>query len=148
MREFTPDEKIVVGLAAAPDGSTVVILGISEASFAAIADGRTHTADLRKVGLGVQVIVMRGKDRMNIAAQLGDVNAVLGKEPHDLGIDTPPGEPELMDAVSKLRAVCNTEIAFINGQHRTPRVIEFARVNAVLRACDVVFAAADRKPSK
>lgn len=80
------DWQLLVGMGEDAGGCKVVTLGITEAGIEHLAkDGsKTHTVDLRAVGLDVKIILHRGKDRQALRKQLGEFGRGGGEL--DLGI--------------------------------------------------------------
>jgi hypothetical protein len=66
------DSRILVALGTGVDIGDVstVILGLTDATWADIADGKAQDIDLTKIGIPAQLLVMRGKDHNDIKLQL------------------------------------------------------------------------------
>lgn len=94
------EHKLLVGLGS-PEvrgGPTTVVLGMTPAGFEHMKDDYTHTVDLRKVGINVQIMIFRGDTHAEMASVIGSGLAEIGIPVHDmrgtgelpdLGIDEP-----------------------------------------------------------
>lgn len=71
VRAQTTQEKCMFGLAAQDDGSPVAIIGIPEAAWRYMADGKTHTFDLRSLGFPVQIMLFGARDHRHALDMLG-----------------------------------------------------------------------------
>lgn len=74
------DQRVTVAIGEPLDGVQqvpTVILGMPQGAWDFMADGLTHTFDLTKVGVPVQVIIFRGKDGLDVKGKLFDANAFL-----------------------------------------------------------------------
>jgi len=64
LKEFTAEERLTIAIGMPKPGHEgdghVIVLGMSEAGFAAMADGRTHTVVLHSVGIPVSIVISRG----------------------------------------------------------------------------------------
>lgn len=86
-----PEEKMVFAISEL-DGQPLIVLGIPEAAWEFMKDGKTHHFDLSKVGIPVKVMVFGGKDQAECLKVITDANAARGiatlSEPgKDYGID-------------------------------------------------------------
>lgn len=87
VKPLLPNERVVVGIGADATGVSdiaTVVIGVPEAAFHAIADGRTHTVSLTQFGLPVEIIIFRGKDVADCRAIIGETSKTLGKSDRDL----------------------------------------------------------------
>jgi hypothetical protein len=94
------ERKVVVGIGT-PEiagGPPTIILGMTPQAWDAMAGEGTHTFDLRKVGVNVQILMFRGESHAAIAETLASGAAMMGApftdarkngELPDLGIDDP-----------------------------------------------------------
>ena len=95
------NNKVLVGIGSpdAPGSPPTIVLGVSKAAWEFMQNGMTHTFDLRKVGVPVQ-IVMFGADSQDDCAALMQQGAAAAGAPFvdargkdgnlpDLGIDDP-----------------------------------------------------------
>lgn len=73
------DPRILVALGTGVDigSAPTVILGLTEATWADIADGRAQDIDLRKLGIPATLLIMRGKDHNDIKLQLAKAAKAL-----------------------------------------------------------------------
>jgi hypothetical protein len=91
-----PDpEKVVFCIAENERGGTDVVLGLSEASWEYMKDGKTHTFDLTKLGLPIRIFLFGGPDREWCYQQLEAHNRRLGietldKRGDDFSVQGPP----------------------------------------------------------
>jgi hypothetical protein len=75
--EPSKPEKVVFGIGEDAKGTKTVIIGVSDASWKYMRDGRTHTLDLTGLGLPIQIILFGGRTQEGIKALLakaGDEN--------------------------------------------------------------------------
>lgn len=73
------DPRILVAVGSGVDigAPPTVILGLTDATWADIANGRAQDIDLRKLGIPAQLLIMRGKDHNDIKLQLAKVAKAL-----------------------------------------------------------------------
>lgn len=96
MKEFTTEEKTVVAIGQAADwrDPAIVVIGLSDVAFAAMADGRTHTVDLTSQGILVQIVIFREPTLAACRAKLTETQTTLGLADHklpDVGIPEKKG---------------------------------------------------------
>lgn len=78
---LAPHERVVVAIGTDADPASdiaTVVIGIPEAAYSAIVDGRTHTVSLTQYGLPVQIVIFREKDTDACRQLLGETAATLG----------------------------------------------------------------------
>ncbi len=86
------EENIVFGVGPTTDGSPpVIMLGMTEGSWAYMVDGLTHTFDLTKIGLPVRIMIFRGNDHSAVMAEIeGAMKAngipILDERTKDFGL--------------------------------------------------------------
>jgi hypothetical protein len=68
---------IALGSGAAIGDTPTVILGLTDASWADIDNGRAQDIDLRKLGIPATLLIMRGKDHNDIKLQLAKAAKAL-----------------------------------------------------------------------
>lgn len=73
------DPRILVALGTGYniDDAPTVILGLTDATWADIDNGRAQDIDLRKLGIPATLLIMRGKDHNDIQLQLAKVAKAL-----------------------------------------------------------------------
>jgi hypothetical protein len=90
---MTSDPRILVALGdGAAVGVPVVFLGMTEATWADIADDKAQDIDLRPLGIPAVLLVMRGRDHEDIKRQLMAATAGVyqGASLADLSVPKPP----------------------------------------------------------
>ena len=90
-------EQCVFGLAAQPDGSPIAIIGVPDEAWRYMADGRTHTFDLRSLGFPVQIILFGARDHRQALDLIGQGAEARGMpiadlRDQDFGIKTDGGD--------------------------------------------------------
>lgn len=93
------DDRILVAIGEPMDGVRgvpTVILGMPRGSWDAMAGGQTHSFDLTKIGIPVQILMFREADGAAVAAKLAEVGIMLSQDAEDadgnlrnLGIEEP-----------------------------------------------------------
>ncbi len=97
---MSEESKVVVGVATSlvPGGPPTVMLGMTPHAWDKIADGKTHTFDMRKAGINAQIVIFRGETHAEVIETLRSGAEMLGApfDDHrgkgplpDLGIDEP-----------------------------------------------------------
>ncbi len=72
------EEQVLFGVSPRSDGSSDVLLGISDASWEYMKDGKTHTFDLRTIGLPIRIIMCGGRNHIQIKGWIDKHNRSLG----------------------------------------------------------------------
>jgi len=92
------ESKLLIAMVTAKEKSEppTVVLGMTPPAWQHMQSGETHTVDLRKVGINVQIVIFTGSTQKEMIAVLQDSSSALGgsftdargggKLP-DLGID-------------------------------------------------------------
>ncbi len=95
------DNKVVVAMAEPlPGQPPTVILGIPKAAWEYMQDSKTHTFDLTKVGIPVQILMFGGADRADVMRLMDKASTMISGQPlankpapsaslPDVGIDKP-----------------------------------------------------------
>lgn len=79
-----PNENKVVFLATVQEnGKPIVFLGISKEAWEHMKDGKTHTFDLTKVGIPLQLVLFGGPDKSTITSDLKESAKAWGIEVYD-----------------------------------------------------------------
>lgn len=73
------DPRILVAMGTGfnPGDAPTVILGLTEATWADIANGKAQDIDLRSLGIPAMLLIMRGKDHNDIKLQLAKAAKAL-----------------------------------------------------------------------
>ena len=79
------EEKMVFAVGKMPDGVPVVILGISQAAWDYMKDGKTHTIDLTSLGHRLKFVLFGGKDRADVLRQIPMDTGTLNLTGMDFG---------------------------------------------------------------
>lgn len=87
-----PPHAVLFGVSDLPAGAKLVLLGVPEAGWQWMKDGKTHTFDLTKLGIPVQIMLFGGKDQADLKAQLAIGPDVRDLSSKDMGIDQ--GKPD------------------------------------------------------
>lgn len=77
-------EQCVFGLGAQEDGSPLAIIGVPEAAWQYMRDGKTHSFDLRALGFPVQIILFGAKDHRQALDLIGQGAEARGTPIADL----------------------------------------------------------------
>lgn len=76
------ENKIAVALADAPPGGVqTAILGVPKGAWDYMSDGKTHTFDLRQVGIPVQIVIFGGNDRATVMETMEAASLMLSGQP-------------------------------------------------------------------
>ena len=86
------EEQIVFMMAQTLEGVPVVVLGLPEAAWEYMKDGKTHTFDFTKVNVPLMLVAFGGKSRETIIEELRSKGAQWGisikdEPPQTYGID-------------------------------------------------------------
>lgn len=83
---MTHDPRILIAVGTGLDigDAPTVILGLTDATWADLANGKAQDIDLRKLGIPATLLVMRGKDHNDIKLQLA--KAAKGLDMPDGGL--------------------------------------------------------------
>lgn len=86
------EEKMVFGLGRTAEGEPLLILGVSEAAWTYMKDGKTHHFDFAKAGLPLKMMVFGGATRADCVKAIEAHNeragaATLYEPGKDYGID-------------------------------------------------------------
>lgn len=82
----SPEQKVVFGLSpdGQGDGVPLLLLGIPQAAWDYMRDGKTHTFDLTKVGLPVKLVLFGAADHAAARKAIEAANAAAGYPTLDL----------------------------------------------------------------
>jgi hypothetical protein len=79
-------ERAVFAVGEGRGGRKLVVIGIPEAGWEYMRGGRTHTFDLRSLGVPFGIVLFGGKDRAEILAQLPTTPETKDLSAEDFGI--------------------------------------------------------------
>ncbi|MBN8995922.1 MAG: hypothetical protein J0H94_11915 [Rhizobiales bacterium] len=64
------EEKVVFGIGTGADGVPTILLGVTEKAWAYMRDGKTHTFDLRSIGVPVKIVAFGAADHTAVIQML------------------------------------------------------------------------------
>lgn len=86
------DQRVVFGAGTGEGGMPVIALGVSEKAWEYMKDGKSHTFDLRPIGLPITLVLFGGETRESIQAILQEAAGGQAKDIGVLGEDAPAKE--------------------------------------------------------